>query len=167
MSPLALPVYYQQRIAIDGECWIWRGPVYGGMPTAVFADGRRSARRAVYSMAHRRLSSRQVVSLRCDNPLCIAPAHAIVMLRGSHLPSLPRTAKWIARKTLALRAIAPKLTLDKARAVRQRVADGEKPKALAIEYGVSKAMIHRVVRGDNWREPLSPLALLAQQAGML
>ena len=44
-----------------------------------------------------------------------------------------------------------RFTEDDVRAIRRRVADGERPIDLAHEYGVWKTTIHKIVHRESWR----------------
>ena len=171
-----LPAYFTARIRLDGECWLWTGPIHDNMPVASKGVGKcRSVRRELYRLDHDGyISPRKVVVLcGCEDACCVAPDHAIATQRGKHVPMAQargivlHDAIWHARLTAARRKRA-KMSMDKAREVRQRVADGHCRHALAAEFDLHKTMIDKIVRGQNWREPASSgLALIAQQAGML
>lgn len=53
-----------------------------------------------------------------------------------------------------VRLTVGKLSMEKARVIRQRVADGESMPELAKEYGVGDQAIEDVVTFRSWREPM-------------
>jgi hypothetical protein len=46
-----------------------------------------------------------------------------------------------------------KLTWRAVRAIRRRARHGAAPSELAAEYGIDRTNVHRILRGDAWREP--------------
>lgn len=56
-----------------------------------------------------------------------------------------------------------KLSLEAARDIRRRVARGERPSALAREYGVVKSTVSAVLSGRNWKEPAGVGDLIVQR----
>lgn len=73
----------------------------------------------------------------CDNPPCFNPNH---MFLGSHVDNM----RDMVRKG---RHGMSSLTNDQVDEIRQRVAQGEVQRRLAVEYGVHSSCINRIVRG--------------------
>ncbi len=165
-----LPVSIANRIRVDGDCWLWQGSFDRGVPSAhlralgcTHNSVRRYVREKSDGVAVRR---GRVVTFKCGEHRCISPACSVIKTRGAMVKSIVRDARWRARVRVAKQA-GGTLTMAVARDIRVRyAAGGESQHALASEFGVTQMIVWRIVNGLAWREA-SPLALLAQQAGML
>ena len=145
---------------VDG-CWLWRQSVSGdGYPQIQITElfGRRSfyVRRLMYTIACGPLTSRQVVTSTCENPLCCAPLHLRAMSPAQAAGTSLQRQRQSRGKTHGLavrrgRTRAYKLD-GKVAEIRARLAAGESQKALAIEYGVHKTTISHLWRGCSWAE---------------
>ena len=92
---------------------------------------------------------------KCDHPWCVNPDHlypgdakqnAKDALTHGRMESGSRHRSKLLRNNPSLF----KLTLKKAEEIRRRVSLGELQKALAIEYGVSRAQVCRIIAGMRW-----------------
>jgi hypothetical protein len=45
----------------------------------------------------------------------------------------------------------PKVTADQVREIRRRIADGEKPRALSLEFPLSAEAIRKIARRETWQ----------------
>jgi hypothetical protein len=161
MKPLVARIRDRCEVETATGCWIWKqGTTDEGYPqiqlTALF--GRRSykVRRLVYAIACGPLTSRQMVTAVCENPLCCAPLHLRAMAPGQ----FARTGFRKSRQSRGIaHGIAVKLgrtrpyKLDgKAAEIRARLAAGESQTALAKEYGVHKTTISHLWCGKSWAQ---------------
>jgi len=83
-----------------------------------------------------------LVCHKCDTPGCVRPDHLFLGTGSDNLRD----------QTIKGRRQNAKLTVDKARDIRNRYAAGETDmSALAAEYNVSHACIWSVVTNRSWR----------------
>jgi hypothetical protein len=124
----------------DG-CWIWQAARNSGG----YGEYRGGyAHRYAYEQAVGPIPPGMHVLHRCDNPPCINPAHLWV---GTNLDNV-RDAQAKGRILVGEQRHNAKLSREDVLAIREArdvpIAD------LAARYGVHRASIHRVRRGDTW-----------------
>ena len=116
-------------------------------------DGDRSlvlATHIAWELTNGPLPEGMSVLHHCDNPPCVRPGHLFLGTHTDNMhdmigkgrarhPSLPGESCGHA-----------KLTKLAARLIRDRVAAGEAQKALAAEFGVSRATVCLLVGGKRW-----------------
>lgn len=156
---------FWSRVDIRGEdeCWEWQGARlqkgYGQacwplewVKAGVVPVQRELSHRVALALGEAGNPFTKLFALHsCDNPPCCNPNHLRygtvkdnsrdMVTRGRHVPvSLPGE-------------INPKAKLTEAdvRLIRSRRAAGERPTALAIEYGVSAMTIYRACKRANWK----------------
>lgn len=161
MKPLIARLRDRCQVDKDTGCWLWTQAVSeDGYPQFQLTElfGRRSmyVRRVVYAIACGPLTSRQLVTSTCENPLCCAPLH----LRAMAPSQFARTGfRKLSQSRGALHGAAVKRSRKrpyklegKAAEIRARLAAGESQTALAKEYGVHKTTISHLWRGKSWAE---------------
>lgn len=148
-------------------CWSWLGAPSSKGYGRLHAGGHKGrlllAHRLSLSLAQGHAVPRDlVVRHRCDNPICVNPAH---LLTGTHLDNMRdavergRTARGVRSgvythpesRTKGERNAGAKLTATEVGTIRARhAAGGLTYAALAAEYGVSPGSISNIVRGKRW-----------------
>jgi hypothetical protein len=100
------------------------------------------------------LARRMVVTTTCGCTDCIAPEHLRAATHASNMARAVgrKPVDVRARMAIARRRTAPKLTIDRARAIRVASATGKSSAWIAAEYGISVSMVNAIVRGAAWRE---------------
>lgn len=161
-------------------CWPWTGNNAGPQRGryGIFdrrRDGKRLARRShrvAYELTVGPIPDGLMLRHSCDNPPCCNPAHLIpgtaaensadMVSRGRHWTQtrperIPRgDDHWARRLGSGSYARgeahhAARLTRGKVEEMRRRYAEGGHTyKTLADEYGVSKATVGEIIRGDIW-----------------
>lgn len=154
-----LDLRIQGMTKYDGDCEVWTGaPRKSGLPPQVGFrfDGERSmlSARTIRWNAQRGvpLGHNYVVRMTCGNPLCLTAAH---MVRKTRAELVRRNAEESGtRRTIATmianRKVRGKLDEDKAHEIR---TSGEIDRVLAQRFGVSRALIGQVRRGERWPDP--------------
>src|SRR5262245_49193554 len=135
------------RVDISGgraACWPWTGSrdakTYGKF---VIQHGTSPALAHRYSwqLHNGPIPAGLIVRHTCDNPSCVNPSH---LLTGTHEDN---ANDMIVRGRSGL----SKLTVEKVRQIRRRLAQGERRMALAREFSVDRATIGSIARGSTWR----------------
>lgn len=88
---------------------------------------------------------------RCDNPLCVNPAHLFLGTKLDNMRDM--IGKGRARHDVTPRGEAhpqARLTVDQVREIRRRVSAGESRKAVAVDLGVDKTTVAKIVSGRLW-----------------
>lgn len=132
-------------------CWPWMGSKnangYGHFSVGGRANNRRvSAHRFAYWLAHGQIEPGEVVCHSCDNPGCVNPAHLFAGTQAQNLADMTAKGR---RSRFALRGeSAPtcKVSDADAKRIATRIASGEKPAALAREFGVNRVSIYKIVK---------------------
>jgi hypothetical protein len=151
------------RCEEEGECFLWKGYSTNNTPM-VHQDGKMvSVRRLLIDMEGREFKGKYTGS-SCGNPMCINPAHIVQRTVKAHIT---RMAKKSAEPEAKLRRINAmlvwrrqnplKLDMDRARLIRD---DERTPVEIALDFGISKSMVCRIKRGEQWRDLSNPFSAL-------
>lgn len=148
-----------------GECVEWQGRFQLGGKTPVIyvpagmvpglCQGSHSARGVMWFLANgERNQAGSVLRAKCKNFSCISLDHMAVFTRAEAPKEQAKrgefsTAKRNAAAINRARAMPTKLSVEKAREIRDR---SEPSRELAPIYGVSRCTINAVRRGDLWPE---------------
>ena len=155
-----------RTVPTDG-CLIWTGGFVRGRWPRMYAriDGKEtsiSVRPVIWRLTGgRELKPGEVIAMTCGCDACLRRKHMEVIGKGE-----VSRRNWAKPGAKVLRSAKcreasqaqAKLDMEKARAIRARLADGATQVSLVPEFDVSQALISRVARGDAWKEPVSPFA---------
>lgn len=152
-------------------CWEWEGAHFATGYGAFYADGKmQRAHRFIYESTFGPLPAAIMVLHHCDNRRCIRPDH---LYPGTHAQNMRdrderhRTASgdqngmrtrpdrnavrlYPDRLARGERANKSHLTAADVSAIRAAHATGESQSALARRYGVSQAMVNKIVHRISW-----------------
>lgn len=133
----------------SGECWRWKGAPSGFGYGVLFVRGKnRYAHRLSYSLAHGPIPRGLFVLHRCDNPICVNPAH--LFLGTPHDNNIDMAAK--GRSTHGEKNRHAKLTRDDVRWMRwARVYSGATQRRIGAFFGVDQSTVCYAVNGSTWR----------------
>lgn len=151
--------FWSKVIKTDG-CWTWNGTIHGNGYGGISFRGKFwPAHRLAYVLTNGPIADCLKVCHRCDTPLCVNPAHLFLGTTGDNnrdkhakgrAPAPPtRTNPDCAAR--GERVSTAKLTATTVAAIRSALADGESGAALGRRYGVQRAAINRIRRGETWR----------------
>lgn len=88
----------------------------------------------------------QVVRHKCDNPGCVNPFHLEL---GTHQDNMDDRNKR-GRQASGQRHANAKLTDEMVASIRQRLANGEKGRHIAKDYGVTESTVSTIKTGKHW-----------------
>lgn len=143
-----------KTVESEDGCWEWTGYVQHGHPYFIRKPHRVTARRAMYELSVAPIPEQRKLLCKCENPLCINPAHMKVVKAGAILKKaykegkLSTYAKRVKISTYQ-REHNAKLTLEQAREIRE---SPNKQEYLATVYGVSRGYISHIKSGRKWPE---------------
>jgi len=161
---------FAARVDVGGGpdvCWLWLGARlssgYGQVPCGSRNNSARAHRIALEIKLGRPILPGHQANHTCDNPPCCNPLHlyegtprqntADMMARGrARIPVLRGAANAATRPGFRAgeRNGRHRLSDSSVRAIRERVANGERPVDLALEYGVSDTAISYAALGRTW-----------------
>ncbi len=150
-APKPTPVErFMKFVKIQPGCWEWIGPVNETGYGRFFLNGKnRKAPRVAYELMVGPIPPSDysihgtMIMHTCDNPKCVNPAHLRLGDAGLNMTDALLKGR--------LRGPAQILTLDRARAIKARLAEGAKKVAVAKEFGVSAACVRGIADGRTWR----------------
>jgi len=135
------------------DCWEWTG----AKSTAGYGQLRMYgqafyAHRLIWEWTYGSIPDGIEVCHACDNPECVNPAHLFLGSHADNIVDMHTKGRWRSKRGIRGEANGnSKLTWPDVREIRQRyVAGGETQRGLAIEYGVGKTTIARVLRNQTW-----------------
>lgn len=139
--------FWQKVSKRASGCWEWTAGC-DGTGYGTFWDGRMwGAHRYSWTIAYGLIPRGMCVLHRCDNPLCVNPAHLFL---GTHQDNADdRESKGRGHMRRGTANGRSKLTEAAVLDIRRRYRPGNGIE-LAREYGVGKATVSRVVNRKHW-----------------
>ena len=128
-------------------CWIWTAGIWrGGYGQARLNGKSMGAHRAAWTLAFGPIPAGKLVLHRCDNRLCVNPAHLFL---GTHKENQEdMTAK--GRGRIGRRNGRARLTTDQVGAMRQMYRwTSVTQAALAKRFGVSESCVCHIISGRS------------------
>ena len=137
------------------ECWPWQGATTPKGYPLIHKGGRGSgttlAHRQAYELLHGPIGTATLlVCHTCDYPRCMNPLHWFLGTNQDNMGDM--VAKGRSPRMAGERNPRAKLTTNQVQVISVRLAAGERPTALAREYGVTPAMISHIRYGRSWVE---------------
>lgn len=154
--PIGERLYSRIKKNPHSECWEWQGSTrrgYGRLIVGSRKDGTRrneSAHRLSYLFSIGSIPDGMEVCHKCDNPLCINPAHLFVGTKKENAADRDRKGRNIV--FTGEEQPRSKLTKKMVKDARwERVFQGTSFQKLADKYGVSKKTMQNAVKGITWK----------------
>ena len=139
-----------QVVLCEGGCWRWPGTVgRKGYPTTSVNGRTVSLCRYVYETFKGEIPEGEEACHHCDHPWCVNPEH---LFSGTHQNNMVDCA-------LKMRNGRQKFTVKRAMEVKRRLANGERYKVLAAEYGVHWKTILDIAKEKTYRNLLPGLEM--------
>jgi hypothetical protein len=136
----------------EGECRIWLGSTDShGYARCCFGGRWHPVHRLVCAMVHG-LPDGLLACHHCDVPLCIEPTHIYAGTpKDNRHDSMRRGRDSKPPLNLGVDHHSAKLTPQIVREIRRRWQAGEQITALAVEHGVHKGAIWKIVHRKSWK----------------
>jgi hypothetical protein len=140
---------FWSRVDSSGACWLWTGGHSGDGYGAITVDGRTTgAHRYSYGLNVGPIPTGMYVMHTCDVPLCVNPAHLRLGTPSDNGADSARKA----RRPRGSKQHASKLTEGQVLDMRARyAAGGITQKQLAVDYGISHALVSFIVTRRIWK----------------
>ena len=148
-----LEAYFWRHVSKTDSCWLWIGGKQGqGYGLISRRDTRLLAHRFSWELHHGSIAEDMVVCHRCDNPICVNPAHLFLGTQKDNVRDMMRKDRHDHDGLELGRGPHPvKLNAAKVRAIRTKYATGmHTQRELAAEYSVSSSTVSRIVRQQSW-----------------
>lgn len=128
-------------------CWPWLAGASNGRGK-INVDGKKiNASRAAWIVANGRpIPGGMFVCHRCDNPICVNPAHLFLGTHKDNMADMRRKGRG-----LGARRRNAKLSLSRVAKLRQLSAAGWSQRRIARRFGVTQSIVWRVLSGRGWR----------------
>lgn len=161
---------FWEKVDIRGpdECWPWIAAVskngYGAFGFEGRVDG---AHRVSFILTNGPISSGIMICHSCDNTVCCNPRHLWPGTQSQNMIDCSVKDRLSRTGLKQEKNPAAKLSMDKARRIRMLREAGLSLTRLSKEFDVSKSTIISLLRGETWKEDISPeIPSCASQAPM-
>ena len=132
----------------ENGCWIWQGERVRGYGR-IRAFGRKvMAHRASYEIHIGVIPDGLHVLHRCDVPSCCNPEHLFVGTRSDNIRDA--ISKGRKKPVCGSRIWTSRLASASVLEIRERAKVGEPKSKLALDYGVSRQAISKIINRLNW-----------------
>ncbi len=140
---------FRVKVAVAGvdDCWHWLAAKDRDGYGIFHADRKVPAHRAIYELSAG-LEADEVVMHECDTPSCVNPKH---LKSGTQRENIQDCiAKGRRNYACGTRARASRLTEGDVHAIRRRLDRGHLHRVIGEDFGVHRATISDLSRGDTW-----------------
>ncbi|MBK7865259.1 MAG: HNH endonuclease [Archangiaceae bacterium] len=141
---------FEAKYVVEANgCWLWSAYVTRlGYGRFVLSDVPIAAHRASWTLNVGPIPAGLDVLHRCDVRRCVNPAH---LFRCTDLDKgRDMMAKGRGNKPHGETHGRAKVTAEQVRQIRHRFATGERQFELRAEFGLSKAQVSKICRGQSW-----------------
>lgn len=153
LSPLNIEIFWKKsgKRGPD-ECWNWNGGTMGemGYGRISVGDKSRKAHRISWVIHYGQIPEGRSVLHRCDNPLCVNPAHLFL---GTHDDNMAdKVSKNRQARNKGESAGGVKFTEEKILEIRKLHSTlGIQQKELAKMLGINKGTLNNIILRKTWR----------------
>lgn len=141
---------FWERVDRSGSCWLWVRYLdrdgYGVFDPS-HENRERRAHRWSWILANGPIPDGAIVCHTCDNPSCVNPSHLFLGTTQDNVSD--KVSKM--RHAHGSRVGGAKLTDDAVRELRTLRRGGWTLDALSERYGIHRASVSHIARGDTWK----------------
>jgi hypothetical protein len=150
------------RAVEEGECLIWQGYSIRKTPQVDHEGKMTSVRKLLVTLAGGEIREGSFFGVTCGTVDCICPAHIIQRSPKGQLKAMAKAAnsgtvkaQRVRKMTQTRRKLLAKLDMETATVIRNSEESGP---VLAERYGITRSLVNRIKRGDQWRDTSNPFA---------
>ena len=133
------------------DCWEWTAALikgYGEISRGGRKNGMMMAHRLSWILHNGPIPTGSIVCHRCDNPSCVNPHHLFLGTQTDNMQDAARKG----RMARGERHHNAKLSKSQVLEIREQYASGNTSTIiLAAKYGVSQALVAKIVRRKRWK----------------
>lgn len=138
-----------------GPCWLFTERQNGGYGGIDDGSGNRRmirAHRASWIVEVGPIPVGLCVLHRCDNPACVRPSHLFLgTMKDNTADMVAKGRGGTPPMHVGAAHHKAKVDDDTVRAIRQRVAAGERQTTVARDFRLSTNIVNRIIRGRTWK----------------
>jgi hypothetical protein len=148
------------RLRLESSgCMVWTGSLAGGGYGKIWWEGKLILVHClVWTLKHGPIPDGMWVLHSCDNPPCANVAHLFIGTRQINMDDMVNKGRsasgernWSHQHPDLLPRPGAKLTPERVAVIRSKAASGKSYAALALEFGVSKSGIWKIVTLQTWK----------------
>jgi hypothetical protein len=143
---------FNSKIKVTPSCWVWTASIgstgYGQISAS---GGPKKAHRVSYEMHIGPIPDGLCVLHKCDNPVCVNPAHLFLGTRTENAKdkvSKGRQARGVGHGLKGADHPAAKLDAEKVKSIR---LDVRSSKEISDAFGVSRSLVVQIKARTIWR----------------
>lgn len=143
----------------ENDCWLWlkrEEDGYGSFRpgSSVRKTKRFKAHRFAWTITFGEISDGVLVCHKCDNPLCVNPAHLFL---GSHLDNIRdcvnkgRRSPLVGKYKRTIESRKRKIGMDDAIQIRRLYAEGKgSQESIGRQFGITQNQVSSIVNRKAW-----------------
>ena len=137
---------FWDKVDKTGDCWVWTGAKYKKGYGMLRVNGK-------CKQAHRLVMGEPdgLVLHHCDNPACVNPDHLYIGTPSDNMRDMYERGRQ-GNRPKGENHHENRLNWNKVAETRKMSGEGVKNTIIAEKYGVSDAMIGKIVRGLSWKQ---------------
>ena len=140
------------KVGAADECWPWLRAVASiGYGKLTHNYKQIYAHRHAYELVNGPIPEGMFVCHKCDNPICVNPAHLWAGTPKDNMHDRDRKGRAACIGPKSQNVNTAKLTPADIIVIRKRAANGEPQKLIARDYAVGTTNISAIVRRQTWR----------------
>lgn len=142
-----LEVRIMSKCVVSDGCWHWTAGRNGhGYATVSVRHNSTPVSRVIYAIKNGPIPAGMCVCHRCDNRLCVNPAHLFLGTNADN--TADRNAK--GRQATGPRNPKAKVDVVSAREIIRRMRAGEFASSVGAAFGISGASVKKIASGGTW-----------------
>lgn len=144
-----------RQVTKTETCWLWTGAKKGRGYGHIGLRGRWIAtHRLSFELAYGPIPAGLRVCHRCDVPACVRPDHLFLGTAKDNSKDMIAKGRVGDVGAKGQRNGKAKVSDAQVLKIRERAAAGESRTALCNEFGLTKASVGKIIRGETWRHLL-------------